>query len=56
MERDEVLNCRVPGDLKEALREAAEKDDRSVSAMTVSPPTSIGTTSTGITGDPRDPG
>ncbi len=33
--RDETLNLRVPRELKEALRSAAEQDDRSVSSMAV---------------------
>jgi hypothetical protein len=36
MDRDEVLNLRVPADLKEALRRAADDDHgRSMSAMAV---------------------
>jgi len=35
MKRDEVLNVRVPAELKEALRSAADADDRSVSTMTL---------------------
>jgi hypothetical protein len=36
MERDAVLNLRVPGDVKEALRRAAEADHgRSASGMAV---------------------
>ncbi len=30
-----MLNVRVPSDLKEALKKAAEADERSVSTMTV---------------------
>jgi uncharacterized protein (DUF1778 family) len=33
MTRDEVLNLRVPADVKAALKRAAEADDRSVSSM-----------------------
>ena len=35
MKRDEVLNIRVPSEVKEALRKAAEADDRSLSTMAV---------------------
>ena len=35
MKRDEVLNVRVPAELKSALKNAADADDRSVSTMTV---------------------
>ena len=36
MKRDAVLNVRLPADVKEALRKAAEDDyDRSVSGMVV---------------------
>lgn len=33
MTKDEVLNLRVPADVKAALKRAAEADDRSVSSM-----------------------
>ncbi len=33
MNKDEVLNLRVPADVKAALKRAAEADDRSVSSM-----------------------
>ena len=33
MSKDEVLNFRVPADLKAALRRAAETDERSMSTM-----------------------
>ena len=33
MTRDNVLNFRVPGDLKLALRRAAKQDERSMSMM-----------------------
>jgi len=33
MTRDDVLNFRVPRDLKAALRKAAEDDERSMSMM-----------------------
>ena len=33
MSKDDVLNFRVPADLKAALRKAAEQDERSMSAM-----------------------
>jgi len=33
MNKDDVLNFRVPADLKVALRKAAEQDDRSMSVM-----------------------
>lgn len=35
MNRDEVLNVRVPGEIKAALKKAADADERSVSTMTV---------------------
>ena len=35
MKRDEVLNVRVPTEIKDALKRAADADDRSVSTMTV---------------------
>ena len=35
MNKDDVLNFRVPADLKLALRRAAEQDDRSMSMMAV---------------------
>lgn len=35
MNKDDVLNFRVPADLKAALRKAAEKDERSMSMMAV---------------------
>jgi hypothetical protein len=33
MTKDDVLNFRVPADLKAALRRAAEQDDRSMGGM-----------------------
>lgn len=33
MHKDDVLNFRVPADLKAALRKAAEQDERSMSTM-----------------------
>ena len=33
MSKDDVLNFRVPADLKAALRKAAEQDERSMSVM-----------------------
>jgi hypothetical protein len=33
MNRDDVLNLRVPADLKAALRKAADQDERSMSTM-----------------------
>ena len=33
MSKDDVLNFRVPADLKAALRKAAEEDERSMSVM-----------------------
>ena len=33
MVKDDVLNFRVPADLKDALRRAAEQDERSMSMM-----------------------
>jgi hypothetical protein len=33
MHKDDVLNFRVPADLKAALRKAAEQDERSMSVM-----------------------
>jgi uncharacterized protein (DUF1778 family) len=33
MKRDDVLNLRVPGDLKAALRKAAAQDERSMSIL-----------------------
>ena len=33
MDKDEVLNFRVPAELKLALRKAAEQDERSMSIM-----------------------
>jgi len=33
MTKDDVLNFRVPADLKAALRKAAEQDERSMSVM-----------------------
>jgi len=35
MQRDDVLNLRVPRDLKSALKRAAERDERSMSMMVV---------------------
>ena len=35
MSKDDVLNFRVPADLKAALRKAAEQDERSMSMMAV---------------------
>jgi len=35
MKRDDVLNVRVPSEVKEALRKAAEADERSVSVLVV---------------------
>ena len=35
MNKDDVLNFRVPRDLKLALRKAAERDERSMSMMAV---------------------
>jgi len=35
MKRDEVLNVRVPSEVKNALKKAADADERSVSTMTV---------------------
>ena len=35
MKRDDVLNVRIPSDVKEALRRAADADERSVSVLTV---------------------
>ncbi len=35
MKRDDVLNVRVPTEIKAALKRAADADDRSVSTMTV---------------------
>jgi hypothetical protein len=35
MNKDDVLNFRVPADIKAALRKAAEQDDRSMSTMAV---------------------
>lgn len=35
MKRDEVLNVRVPSEVKTALKKAADADDRSVSTMAV---------------------
>jgi hypothetical protein len=35
MDKDDVLNFRVPSDLKAALRKAAENDERSMSLMAV---------------------
>ena len=33
MDKDDVLNFRVPSDLKAALRRAADQDERSMSTM-----------------------
>ena len=33
MVKDDVLNLRVPGDVKQALKRAAEADERSVSGL-----------------------
>jgi hypothetical protein len=33
MDKDDVLNFRVPNDLKAALRRAADQDERSMSTM-----------------------
>jgi hypothetical protein len=35
MDKDDVLNFRLPSDLKAALRKAAENDERSMSLMAV---------------------
>ena len=35
MQRDDVLNLRVPRDLKAALKKAAAKDERSMSMLAV---------------------
>lgn len=35
MERDDVLNFRVPAAIKQALKRAATKDERSMSVMAV---------------------